>query len=172
MKQLTYFETSKNNLAIQSLNELLDNTSSLSILNEEDAGVLSTITGGLSQAWKGITDGWNASKNAIKGNSAWNSVVGWVTGKNADGTPLKNGEGAYSLANGIQKIGKLMSDNPNWTTAGLLGAGILGTYYLLKKRKEKKQIDPKDFQYAMQLDRLKQVPTNMAGKPVNLRDCI
>ena len=168
---MTYFETSKNKLAIQSLNELLDNSSLLGIINEEES-TWSTITGGLSQAWKGITDGWNATKDVIKGNPAWKGIVGWVTGKDTNGNPLPTGEGTYSLANGIKKIGELMNNNPNWTTAGLLGAGILGTWYLLRKKKEKKQLAPKDFQYAMQLDRLKQIPTNMADKSINLRDCI
>ena len=62
------------------------------------------------------------------------------------------------LAGKVQELGtwlgNAMRKHANITAAGLAGAGLLGTYYLFKKFREKKKLDNRDRDMAAKIDKM------------------
>ena len=101
----------------------------VSLLIEDDGGILSNI--------------WNSVKGA------WPSFTRWVAGH-----PMAVEETMFglNLPGKVEALSKWMKENPNATAAGLAGAGLLGTYYLFKKFLGKKKLDKQDLAMSQKID--------------------
>lgn len=118
----------------------------VSLLIEDDGGILSNI--------------WNSVKGA------WPSFTRWVAGHPmaVEGSGIDTDHRNQTDANGketmfglnlpgkVEALSKWMKENPNATAAGLAGAGLLGTYYLFKKFLGKKKLDKQDLAMSQKID--------------------
>lgn len=144
-------------------NELLMESMSIDVLSEEfeDGSLGKWLSTTNPSEWFG---GWPTS--------AFNTLKGWFVGNAANGSKglagliggwkEGGGENAKLAGSGIKGmlngLSDFMTKNPNFTTATLAGAGLLGTYYLAKKmfNKKDKKATPEELKTAVKLDNMNQ----------------
>lgn len=117
----------------------------VSLLIEDDGGILSNI-------WNSVKGAWPSFTSWIAGHPIMTSVEGTsqpVT--DANGNVVIGG---LNLPGKVEALAKWMKENPNATAAGLAGAGLLGTYYLFKKFLGKKKLDKQDLAMSQKIDKM------------------